>query len=190
MTTVFDLRENDPLDLVKKNTRLVKHLKENGIDGFHINKILADVDDAFEIPIKITSTDITKRRAAETGKRNIGSLVNLGILEDGEIKFLKKIYNRLDKLSTLWAKDKKGKPIIKLDFLSLDGKKAKSLTQMIGWRVVELYNYISSFNTQRKTNQRNFNQADIFKLIGELFAVVCEIKYEQKQIHDFYFNNR
>ena len=75
-------------------------------------------------------------------------------------------------------------------------RKAKSFTQVRGFQVVDLYEYIHPFlyEIARQCEGKEYKQRDIFKLIAELFHVTEIIKQEKpeyvyKDVETLYFNN-
>lgn len=183
MAIKFFLYDSDPLDLIVKHKRLIQALRANGIDGFEINKIMRNMHGLHsEMPIKLTPQQKAARRQSAYGMRNIKSLLNNDIIEDEEKEFLARLYNRLYHVQKLWDISKSGQPVIKWNCDKSKGK-AKSLKQMIGLRVVDLYNYILPF-------MHTGGKEKIFHLIAELFDVMQNEKLTFQQIKTFYHNNK
>jgi hypothetical protein len=183
MATKFFLYDNDPLDLIVKHKRLIQALRANGIDGFEINKIMRNMHGLHsEMPIKLTPQQKAARRQAGYGMRWTNNLIKNPLIEDEEKEFLVKLYNRLYHVQKLWDISKSGKPVIKWKY-DEDKCKAKSLKQMNGLRVVDLYNYILPFMHTGKKEK-------VFHLIAELFDVMQNEKLTFQQIKTFYHNNK
>ena len=190
MATKFDLEEKDTLDLIIKNKLFVRHLRENGIDGFEVNKILRDSHGLkSEIPISISKQEAAAQRQINYAMRWTKNLISNQIIEDEEIKFLVKIYNRLYQAQRIWEKGGKGGTVIKWKLGEGEGK-AKSFKQMIGLRIVSLYKYIKPFCRKNGQQRLAYIQTDIFKLIAELFKVAQQTNFTDKQIKTFYNNNK
>ena len=86
MATKFDLEEKDTLDLIIKNKLFVRHLRENGIDGFEVNKILRDSHGLkSEIPISISKQEAAAQRQINYAMRWTKNLISNQIIEDEEI---------------------------------------------------------------------------------------------------------
>jgi hypothetical protein len=184
----FDLEEKDPLDLIVNNKRFVKHLRQKGIDGFKINKILHDLQGyKFQMPLLVTKREAAKNKKINYAMRRVKALISTEATTDGEKKYLCKMYNRLWDEYIHLEKDKSGKPVIKLK----QGKgNAKTHRQATGRQVVKLYNYILPFSLHSAQQQKKYNKTDIRKLIAELFEVVRKESFAEDQIKYFYKNNK
>jgi hypothetical protein len=185
MPAYFDLEkyDKDPLDLIVKHKDIVKHLRENGIDGQEIKKMLCNSHGLkSEIPVRITKQEAAARRQIDYAMRHLKALVSSLAITDKEKHFLVAIYNRLYQAQAIWEKGKSGNPVIKWEVGDGDGD-AKTLKQMIGMRVAFINKYILTFN------KKMYLQKDIFDLIAELFEVYMDTKYTQRQIANFDKNN-
>lgn len=126
---MFDLEEKNPLDLVVKNKRLVKHLRENKIDGFEINKILFDWQGLkHKYPLRTEKEQATAKEI-NYAKRNITPLINNRAITKKEKKFLCIIKDRLISEQELFGKKQNKQQTIILKYGKGD---AKTFKQMIG----------------------------------------------------------
>jgi len=183
MPRYFSVKEKDPLDSIIKNNEIVKHLRENGIDGFEINKILHDLQGLkFKMPVSIQ----VSKQQVNYAIRYTKCLINNPAIKQEEQKSLCAMYSRLYRLQQIIGKKQNEKAVYA--FAQGDGN-AKTRTQAIGLQVVALHKYILPFSKQNKRHQKPFMQKDVFRLIIELFEVVCGEKYTEAQIKNFYKNN-
>ena len=189
--TFFDLEKyyKDPLDLIVRNTGIVRHLRVNGIDGMEIRNVLRNFHGLkMEIPISNVGMDEHKKkqRQIDYARRHTLALINNSAITDEERECLFKIDRRLTNEYSPININKAGRPIIKLRFPSDEGGesevKAKRLTQAYGFQVVLLHEYIKNHN-------RRYLQKDIFSLIVELFEFIHEVRITPNRISNFYKNN-
>jgi len=189
MATKFFIGEENPLKYVTKNKDIVKHLQRNKIDGFEINKILFHSHGLkIELPIKLPKHAMETRRQLNYVVRWYRSLINSPVIIDDDKEILIRMYNDyLELQNVLWKKGKTGNPVVKIGIGEEKGH-AKSTKQMLGLRVVNLYEYLEKHNRQQSRDQIPYKQKEIFNLMIELFEIVG-VKLTFNQIKNFYKNN-
>ena len=182
--------DSDPLDRIKQNTDIVRHLRTNGIDGMEINRIFADRHKLhIDVPLSAVGLDeyLKEQKRISQAIRNLTPLINSNVISDEEKSYLCKIRARLSNEVFPILKDKAGDPVGRIDFYASEKGTAKTPKQMIGRQVVELHAYIMKFNGSR--NEMPYPQTVVFELIAELYEVCMEVKYTRYQIKNFYTNN-
>jgi len=214
--------KTDPLDFVKghKDEEIIKHLRENGIDGFKIQDILLDgfgSSGFHNYSVSYTREERERDKKIEYAMRNINTLCKNSLLTNGEVAALRKIELRLKKISFRFSRDtinavssitsdsgdaqpivflgssglkplnnfrikiKKGKA--SLDFSS-DVPYPKSHKQLIGVRMVALFDYFQQFN------HGQYIDKEIYGLIEALYKKTSGIEFEVDMIKKFIENNK
>jgi hypothetical protein len=190
MPSYFDLEkyDKDPLDLIERNTDIVRHLRGNGIDGFEIKKILNNFQGLkTEFPISVTKSDKAKNLKIDDARRAVTRLTNNPAITDKEREYLCEMYNRLYQEQVTWEKGKSGGPVYKMPLGDCAKVKNASISykQTLGRQTVLLHDYIQKHNT----NKEMFLQKNTFLLISELFENFHDWKISDKRIAGFYKNN-
>ena len=181
--------DQDPLTLIKRNKKFVALLKENGIDGLEINKILHKrYGVKIKIPISETKQEKDEREQADYAQRYIKAIITKAsnIITDKERKNLNEMHERLSQYQFDSSVEiKRGVPIINMR-LKKDEGSAKSFKQVSGLMVVELHDYIVKFC---EGLGKKYNQQKIFDLIGELMKYVENKELTRERVKKLYDNN-
>ena len=191
MPTVFNLDKDDkdPLELIVRNTGIVRHLRGNGIDGMEIKNILHNYHGLkMEMPVSRVGMEEYRKeqRQIDYARRHTLALIRNPAITDEERESLIKINSRLSSEYYPLDIDKAGQPIVKISYPGDDGGetdvKAKSMIQAYGFQVLLLHECIKNYNT-------TYLQKDIFNLIAELFEAMDRGKFDLSRISNFYKNN-
>lgn len=178
----------DPLPQVQRHKRTVKILRENGIDGVEIYKILKNSHGLIlEIPVELTKEELKKQKTLAQVMRNAMQLMRSQFLTSEEFEVVESIYGRAYEESNIYEKDKDGKPVIKWEFGGTG--KARTHLQVAKLQTKALFNYLDKFSRAHENGPRLFSKSKLFSLISELFFIVTEQTYSQAQIHDLYFRD-
>jgi hypothetical protein len=195
----FSILDKNPLDLIVKEKKFAKRLKERGADGTEINKILHNwYGLMMKIPVLKNEAVLKNRNRFKDlsySMRRIMSVLKDPIILD-EIKEvlgseLIRLYREREEMipevikMTMHPEEKETK------------RRAKSFKQVRGFQVIDLYNYLRPFAdkiTKQYEGIEQYRQRDIFRLIAELFDVTEIVKqegprYGYKDIEILYFNN-
>ena len=177
--------EKDPLEMVVRNTDIVKHLRGNGIDGMELRRILSDYHGLkLVVPIFYTEEVMKKQRKIEYAIRHISALCKTDIVSKDEKDYLCNMMKRISELYYL-SEDERGKNknyVLKCPIHPCEQGNAKTRKQAIGFQVVELSKYISKFNKMH-------TQKAVFKLISELLETVWKENFSYEKIKNFEKNN-
>jgi len=209
----------DPTELVTENKEYLLELKECGLDGRKIGKMIRNYHD-------LRLSDIGKKKEQKKGWIEFDDKIGTRLENEepwpsrAELKKYRALYEKSLKDIDYAIRSAKGlinspyissetKASLRNDVEHLLGIKkrgsyksyandrllhpdeknitrpATSITQMTGFQVVEIYNYIKSFRAPHYEGEK-----DIFSIICEIFNGLDNLKpYTKKDIKNLYYNN-
>ena len=171
----FNLPE-DPTEIVTKNKEFLSELKKFGFDGREVRKMLEDYN--------VLGLGVFKMEEEKPAKGWIsfddltGTLKNEPLASPEKLKKYRSEYESFQE-----------RPL-QMDETE---KRANSITQITSLQVVEIYNYIKSFEMEMVIygNRRSVSEGDIFSLICEIFNGIDHLKpYTKEYIKRLYYENK
>jgi hypothetical protein len=218
----FNLPE-DPTEIVTKNKEFLSELKKFGFDGREVRKMLEDYNvlglGVFKMeeekPAKgwISFDDLTGTlkneplaspeklkkyrseyesfcKGVDDAKRTSKLLLNNKFISTGLRKLLNETVEHLTKVKEWHSYKPFQERPLQLDETE---KRANSITQITSLQVVEIYNYIKSFEMEMVIygNIKSVTEGDIFSLICEIFNGIDHLKpYTKEYIKRLYYENK
>jgi hypothetical protein len=195
----FSILDKNPLDLIVEEKKFAKRLKEHGVDGNKIKKILQNLYGlSGKIPILKDQVFLKERKKYKSLSYSMSRIV--AVLRDPLVSEAAKAKLDFDHQRLRKERENIIPKAIKITMHPDEEetkRKAKSFTQVRGFQVVDLYEYIHPFLyeiSKQCEGREQYKKRDIFKLIAELFNVTEIIKqekpeYDYKDIETLYFNN-